>query len=477
MNPALPRRRLAAIDAKLRGLNAELDHWKQLTEEENRGLRRHHSQVRRLALVFDGLTESVRQSIQALPAGPTAVLDNAESWENQILAAHSIWEVFRSKLVLRADELFRDVLAACDDLTWECYGPAMKQFAPDQKGPPLVYFTTTWSPFAMSRDSSFKNEVRIGAGIAGALTDDAFLEVLRRLPIPLVSVPWYHAFHLPGALIIAHEAGHIVEFDFNLTGEIAAALDGAGLDHVDVWKVWASEVFADLYGYLCMGPAFVGAMMDLLSTSVNSVQTEVPKRGKYPTRALRIELMLEALTQTDHKDDAARLRSTWEGAYGPMHTGLDFKNDIQKVVKAIYAGPYKGIALTTAVTSFPTGVTKDLQTIGEAAAGRFLDTLAAYNDPRLLFAGAQWLHENPQPDQNPDAYNFIVKQIVKKGANQFRMRGEPVGSKVTLDADLTALQETDRQSGRDLHALLLNLADGKPLKGAPRVSTSVQKNA
>jgi hypothetical protein len=457
MNLALPERRRAEIAAKLNSLDAELDHWKQLTEKENLGLRRHHSQVRRLAAVFDGLTESVKRSLGALPAGLTTMLSDAEPLEKQILAAHSIWEVFRSKLVLREDDLFRNVLAACDDLSWECYGPAMKQFAPDRKGPPLVYFTATWSPFAMSRDSNFQNEIRSGASTAGALTDNAFLEVLRRLPIPLVGVPWYHAFHLPGALIIAHEVGHIVQFDFDLTSDIAAALNGARLAHPQVWKGWASEVFADLYGCLCMGPAFVGAMMDLLSTSVNSIQTEVRTGGSYPTRALRIELMLEGLIHSGHNDDAVRCRSTWEGAYGRMQTMLDFKNDIEKVVKAIYAGPYKGIALT-AITSFPTGAAGDLQTIGEAAAGGYGGSLEAYNDPRLLFAGAQWLHGNLQLGQNPDAYKLIVEQIVKKGATQFRMRGEPVKDKATLEADLIALDSMDRQSGRDVHSFLFNLA-------------------
>lgn len=457
MNAALLRRRRVEIDAKLRSLDAELAHWKDITVDENRGLRRHHSQVRRLAAVFEGLTESVKQSVGALPANSAAVLENAESWENQILAAHSIWEVFRSKLVLREDELFRKVLAACDDLAWECYGPAMKQFVRDTKEPPLVYFTGTWSPFALSRDSNFQNEVRIGWGAAGALTDDPFQDVLRRLPISLVGVPWYQTFHLPGALIIAHEAGHIVEFDFDLTAELVSALDSAGLDHTDVWKGWASEVFADLYGCMCMGRAFVGALMDLLATSVNVIQTEERRRGKYPTRALRMELMLEALKQTGHLEDSKRLRLTWEGAYGPMQKMLDFKNDVERVVRSVYDGPYKGIALTS-ITSFPQNVSQTLQTIGEAAAGSFRSALAGYDNPRLLFAAAQWLHENPQPGQHADAYKFIVEQIVKKGTNQFRMRGESVENKATLDADLKAHEETDRANGRALSDYLLKLA-------------------
>src|SRR5215472_7235767 len=125
MNVSLPSRRRAEIDAKLRSLDAELCHWKKLTEREDLGLRRHHSQVRRLAAVFDGLTESARKNVEALSAESAIVLERAESVENDILAVHAIWEVFRSKLVLREDAMFRNMLAACDDLTWECYGPAM----------------------------------------------------------------------------------------------------------------------------------------------------------------------------------------------------------------------------------------------------------------------------------------------------------------------------------------------------------------
>src|SRR4029077_17847174 len=129
-------------------------------------------------------------------------------------------------------------------------------------------------------------------------------------------------------------------FDFELTADITTALSRAGLDHEDTWKDWASEVFADLYGCLCMGPAFVGAMMDLLSTSASSVQTETRTGGKYPTRALRVELMLGALTQAGHTADAARLRTTWEDAYGATRTMTEFKDDVAKVIGAIYAGPY-----------------------------------------------------------------------------------------------------------------------------------------
>ncbi|MFC0804610.1 MULTISPECIES: hypothetical protein [Sinorhizobium] len=452
MSAGLNQRRRAEIDAKMESLDKELDHWRRLTDDEGLGLRRHYSQIRRLETVLNGLTASVRKDLGDLPPDGT-VIDKAVSLENSILAAHSIWEVFRTKLLLREDEMFRGVLAACDDLAWECYGPAMQRFDPGLKGPPLVYFSATWSPFMVPRDSSFQNEVRAGPGAAGALRDDAFLEVLKRLPIPLIGVPWYHTVHLPGAIIIAHEVGHVVEFDFDLTADIAAALSNAALDRAEVWQGWASEVFADLYGCLCMGPAFVGAMMDLLTTSVDAVQKEIRTGGKYPTRALRIELMLNALTQAGHTKDAARLRRTWEDVYETKGTLVDFESDVAKVICAIYKGPYRGHALTD-IISYTVDPYAD-NVIGEAAALGSTAVLADHTDPRRLFAGAQWLHENPQPDQDPKAYGLIVEQIGKRHAQLYRSDdGEPVANKAVIELEVTARAVADRRSGRDLADLL-----------------------
>jgi hypothetical protein len=451
MNAGLNQRRRAEIEAKVKSLYVELEHWKALTERESLGLRRHYTQVRRLAAVLEGLVESVRKDLRQMPA-EAIVLDKAMALENGILAAHSIWEVFRTKFVLREDKLFRGMLAACDDLAWECYGPAMQQFDPSRKGPPLVYFSATWSPFMVPRDSSFQNEVRAGPGAAGALRDDAFIEVLKHLPIPLIGVPWYHTFHLPGAIVIAHEVGHVVEFDFDLTTDIATTLSSAGLDHREIWMGWAAEVFADLYGCLCMGPAFVGAMMDLLTTSVDSVQKEVRTGGKYPTRALRIELMLDALTYLGHETDVCRLRTTWEDVYGTNGAVANFKDDVAKVTSAIYRGPYRGLALTD-IISFTGNAYAD-KLIGEAAVSGQTEALKDQADPRRLFAGAQWLHEN-YPNQNSKAYELIVEQISEKHANRYRSHdGKPVSERTVIEKEVTAREDADRNSGRGLAELL-----------------------
>jgi hypothetical protein len=452
---ALPTRRREELDAKLKSLALELGHWMTLTDSEKTGLRRHHSQVRRLAAALEGLLEKTRGEVDGLAAGSPAVLDHAVTWENDILAAHSIWEIFRSKLVLRQDEWFRTRLAAADDLAWECYRPALAAFAPDAKTPPLVYLTSTWSPFAKSRDASFQNEIRATSGTSGALTGEAFQSVLKRLPIPLIGLPWYQAFYVPGTILVAHEVGHVVEWDFDLTKQIGNALTAAKLEHHDVWSGWASEVFADLYGCLAMGPAFVGALIDLLSDSKLRITTEERAGGKYPTRALRIELALRTLVETHHDTAAQRLRNSWEDTYGAMATMTDYLADADKVVTALTHATFNGKTLST-VLSFPHS-DSDVETTADRAAQNYFDEIKALG-PRELFAAAQWLHERPAGVNLEAAYDLLIRAVGQKGANEYRFRGAPVAEKRDFDAELAKQEAADREAGRQLRKILPTVA-------------------
>lgn len=454
---SLIERRRAEVDAKLDSLSNEFAYWKAITTAEG-GLGRHNSQVRRLAATIEGALAPLRETLQKPPKNAPDVLADGESWENQILAAHSIWEVFRSKLVLRQNQLFMNKLAACDDLAWECYSPALNLWDPDRKGPPLVYFSATWSPFAVSRDSNFQNEIRASTGTAAALQDDDFQAVLKQLPVPLVSIPWYQVFHLPGALIIAHEVGHVVEFDFGLTAEIQSALDGAGLKHATVWKGWAREMFADVFGCCAMGPSFAGAMIDLNATTVAKVQNEERTSGIYPTRNLRIRLLAEALRRTDHAPAAVRLCNGWEAVYGPMTKMTGFLDELPQVVSALLAGPYRGLTMTS-IIKFPSEWCREVKVIGLNAAQNL--PLAGHTDPRKLFAAAQWLHENLQSvrDMASAQENLVTQIIVKstqleRGVRGTGVRGPDLQKKAQEEAKLVQLEAADRQRGVELRKLL-----------------------
>jgi hypothetical protein len=458
---SLIERRRAEIAAKLGSLDCEFQHWKDVTTAP--GLGRQQSQVRRITATLEGALEPLRETLAQLSVDSEEVLSNGEAWEKEILAAHSVWEVFRSKLLLRQDDLFKDKLAACDDLAWECYSPGRNLWAPESKGPPLVYFSATWSPFAMSRDTNFQNEVRAPHGAAAALGDTAFQAVLKHLPIPLVSIPWYQVFHLPGAILIAHEIGHVVESDFELSAEVSSAVVRAGLKHPDVWQGWASETFADVLGVCAMGPAFAGTMIDLNATSVKAVQTEDRAYGLYPTRQLRVRVLCEALRKTGHAAAASELLAGWTDLYGEMTTMRDYGDEVSAMVDALLAGPYRGIALTT-LLNFPSEWCDPLPIIGKYAAEGNFTALKAYTEPRQLFAAARWLHEHPEV-HGPQRYENLLVQMISKGMNAVRAprpgQKPGAGAGDYVEPLQVQLEAQDRLNGVKLRELMLHMPPGQ----------------
>jgi hypothetical protein len=458
MTLPLHLRRRAEIQAKLSSLETELAAWSTLTGQGTMGLGRHRSQVRALVHTLGGLLEHVKAAVDGAPAD-ASLFDQVVAWEKDILAAHSIWEVFRSKLVLRQSEHFRASLAACDDLAWACYGPALTRFSPAaNKAPPLVFLSSTWSPFAQSRDSNFQNEIR-APDPQGTLRGEVFRQVLRRLPVPLVGLPWYQVVHVPGAILIAHEVGHLVEWDFALTDRIVAALEGSGAEYTDYWVQWASEVFADLYGCLAMGPAYVGALMDLLTTRVSAIQNARSQSGRYPTRGMRVELMLTALSRNGFVEDSNRLRATWEAAYGKPADGDKVKEDVPLVVEAIcgphYPSPVQGqppLALTDVISFAADG---SEQTLAEYAAANSNKLCDLATDPRKFFAAAQVLHERPPIGLSdlPGAFRRLVKCASREGVQVFRFRNQPVGAN-ELAEEVEHASDQLRESGRQLRDYL-----------------------
>ena len=61
--------------------------------------------------------------------------------EKRLLAVHSVWDYFRSKLVLRQQEPFATFLKAADAFAWACYLPVLEHLSDPQgplRQPPLV---------------------------------------------------------------------------------------------------------------------------------------------------------------------------------------------------------------------------------------------------------------------------------------------------------------------------------------------------
>ena len=448
----LADRRHLELRAKLANLDDDLKAWQGRTANEP--MRRHYSQVGRIARTLDGLLESMTTSAGWKAPTEQLVLEKAAEWERRVLTAHAIWEVFRSKLAQRLEPRFQDRLAACDDLAWACYEPAMRTFSTEKKEPPLLYLNSTWSAFLRKRDSAFDKDIEAGKDAREVLEQGDYRATLKRLPVPLLGLPWFQVAHLPSALMIAHEIGHAVEFDFGLTARIGVALENAHLDFEADWQGCASEVFADLYGHLCLGRHFAGCLLDLLVTDKARISEE-NEFGVYPTRAFRVELSVEALTFLDLTAEATTIRAAWEELYGPLPQLQNHRADVKKVVAAIYGPEGMNLASLFRPPQDAAPGAANIAALAQWAIQNNTSEIAKQSDPRILFCALRHAYERYGEAQAAQAATLLSKQVVDKNGKQFRFRGAAVATKADADASVHAVAETDDlDTGRALAKLL-----------------------
>jgi hypothetical protein len=345
----LDDRRRAELRSKLASIGAEFEHWR-AASAKGAPLRKHNSQIARTTEALAGLVARIEQDLD--DAKGAAVLGRSEKVERSVLDLHRMWDYFRSKLALRYVTWFQQPLYAVDELAWGCYEPVQQAVAPALrarlKEPPLTFFNGAWSPYAAARGRAYTPEAVEGALLGLVSAHDA----IRKLPIPVVGVPWYLAQHLPDSPVVCHEVGHAVEDDFGIEGEVAAALDAA-MDGADVpeerrdaWRCWRGEVFADVYGCLGAGPAFLSALMGFLAADPDAVTLQrlsSPGWGKYPTTPLRVALNLETLRRLDHEEPAEELRERWEAFYDVDDAMPTFRKDVEVVAGALLEARFEAL--------------------------------------------------------------------------------------------------------------------------------------
>jgi hypothetical protein len=339
-NAPLADRRRAELHAKLASVELEFERWRDASKQ-GQPLRKHHSQIRRVTRALDAMRIRIAQDVEV--AAGNSVLARARQLERSILELHRLWDYFRSKLALRSVSWFQQPLYAVDELAWACYEPLQLAVAggrpADLKEPPLSFFNGAWSPFAAGRGRIYEPERVEGAILPTTSVRDA----IRKLPIPVVGVPWYLAQHLPDSPVVCHEVGHVAEQDFGLTKAVEAALEGADIpdERRPAWRSWRSEVFADVYGCLGAGPAFVSALMGFLVDDPAAIATQhlaAPGWGKYPTTDLRMTFNFEVLRQMGLDKPALALEQRWSAYYGADRMSA-FRADTGAVAEALLRTP------------------------------------------------------------------------------------------------------------------------------------------
>jgi len=336
----LTDRRVAARQRKLASLETEFQKWEDDSKDKDQPLRLHHSQIDRITGVLRKLRQELSNPGAATGAAAKALTDRQV--ETTALELHRMWEFFRSKLAMRKVQWLQDYLNAVDDFAWACYKPALDSAAAagtvnatDLKQPPLAFFGGGWSPFAMSRDFPFEAEAVPGQPVR----NDAFKAALKKLPVPVVGIPWFQIGHLPDAVVVGHEVGHLVEDDFGLKTTISNLISGAAdPSRQAAWHSWAGEIFGDFYGQLATGPAFVGALAEALADDPKIVANEKingPSWSAYPTTYLRMKANFEMLRALNFTAAADALEAEWTAAYGVAHNMAPFDADAKPIALAL----------------------------------------------------------------------------------------------------------------------------------------------
>lgn len=448
-------RKLFELTQKLESLGREFTHWRDKSKANN-PLQKHHTQIRRITLQLEGIQAAIFKKLNGLRQSQSEdILSKARELELDILEVHRIWEFFRSKFVLRSVEWFNPYLVAADEFAWACYHVAQQNLTDgrvsknDLKQPPLVFFNGGSSPYTLPRNLSYEAEHVPGEELRNLQSTS----IIKELPIPVIGIPWFQVQHLPEALVIGHEVGHDVEEDFQLTDRIedllAEGLKNIQADHHPAWQSWLRENFADLYGNLATGPAYVESLIDFLATDKKFTETDrrtAPAWGDYPPDYLRVLINLEALKEQGFEDEYKRLKGELENTYA-THAMQDFEGDISPVVKALLDGPYPefGGKSLKQVISFTTAN----HSKARSDCGRLLDGKAPTTDNiRVLLAAARLAYgEDSEKYKTKDVHTLILKRVPAIQAKGVRGNTR---SKDGQPGEASDLDAYDRATGEKL---------------------------
>jgi len=444
-------RKRAELAHKLGSIDAEFARWREVSAPA-KPLEKHHTQVLRVTAALRAFADGVAADLGK--DGDPASFARMPELEVEIQEVHRLWDYFRVKLAQRQVEWLRSHLAAADDLASGCYAAAQatltEQRASELKEPPLVCFTGSSSPLASARGELFEGEMVVGEPLVRGGSP-----LVRRLPIPVIEIPWYQLGHLPDAPAICHEVGHTVEDDLQLGDRLLtlleAALDGrpGGAERQPVWEAWLGEVFADLYGCLGAGPAFVSMLMDLLAPEVLA-GAEPVLDDCYPPAGLRIAINLCALTRLGHTAPVEELRARWSADVDGRGDGADeagFAGDVPAVVDRLLYGPYPELGCTALLDVLRFTEADHRQSV--AAAERLLGGATPITkDVRHLHAAARLAF-----DSSPSRYDAAgVGKGVLDRLDAVRQSGPRGRAERSLDVD--ALGERDAALGAELRRLV-----------------------
>jgi hypothetical protein len=313
---------------KLAALTGEVEAWTKETETAP-NFNRHNSQVK----AFAEMLKIIRCGIEPSVKQPLKDGSDASDRTRVLLGLFRIWEFLRSKLAQRRETRFQTFLRIADEYAWLCYRPIYDY---GLKEPPLVFLNGGYSPFTLVRRSRFQAESVPQELIRGRALQDA----MESLPFPVIGVPWYQYDSYADLTVIGHEVGHSVEADLGLTKAIKLVIAGTVKDNdrCKRWTAWSPEAFADLYGVMAGGSAFVSALAHFLAHEDASVETP-----GYPPVPIRVRFNIAVLEALGGPDQVSTdLRARWENVFQLLPDQLAYFEDLMPLATGLLDGIKNG---------------------------------------------------------------------------------------------------------------------------------------
>lgn len=208
-----------------------------------------------LETVLTRMADRLRTELAGLPGDVGAGYDRCRAIDRGIGTLRRLFEWYATRYDQRADEAYRAVLGAADELARSCWAAGFVALRRTPPTGPLCFVDNR-------ADAVARGRCEVGELVRVA--DDPVADLLDRLPVPLIALPEPAVREGWWLVLAAHETGHLVLLDLGLVPQVKAAVrDAVPAELVEGWTQWHVEVFADVYSALMVGGAAGWAVDEL----------------------------------------------------------------------------------------------------------------------------------------------------------------------------------------------------------------------
>lgn len=291
--------RVAATLSRLGELDQAVDGWLAHRRKAD-ALEQYATQLETIAAVLQRSTAAVAATVPSADGAVSAVYEHCRLADRRAVWVERVWRYFAERFDQRdGDGPAAACLRAADEVLWSCWRPCFATRPADPRPPlpgpvPLPYLDAVHAPEAFPASL-------VPADLAAVHADAPFVrEHLQTLPVPTVRVPAAAAAEPWLLALVAHEAGHHLQFAAGLVAPFrdvvaAAVAEGGGDgDAVERWSGWSIELFADLASVALLGP---WALWPIAELELRDTTRMTVPRGAYPPGVVRLRLLAAAITR------------------------------------------------------------------------------------------------------------------------------------------------------------------------------------